>query len=314
MPPPAELAQPRTLQFQRVQPLGALRLLDLDLDVNGRSAALVSTDVSATAVELWTDDGAGWTSTFTFTSALPQCVALEPGGSRIFLGHAGGFRIVTPGQPVPPTTRFVMPSPYPGLSIVYPDPARECRWAAGLRSVLLAQTADDERNATLIQIVPDATGSLRNWAEVEATLRTEPDTVRLKRASSFHGMTVDAASAGGPETVTLGIRSRFSTSPQDLVATGRPGDALWAARAADFSTRGLPRVVEHAARGTATLYRDDVRGQWAATVSGPEGTVGEGLLTSVGTSGIISVMDIAADGHLWAGGVRGLWRSTVPLR
>ncbi len=311
-PVPTQPAGPRTLQFVRVETLGSRNVLDIDLGAGGRAAALVAAEGTPTAVELWTTDGLGWTSGASFTSNRPQCVALEPGGSRIFVGHKGGFRILEPGQPSPSPTRFELPTEFPGISQVYSDPARECRWRTtpGGATVLLTQASDDDRGGTLIQVDPDPPAGARSWSVVEGTVRTATEDLQLSRGTAIYGLDV----ADGDGTVTLILHRRGSEPDRDLFATGRPGEAVWTTRVADTATLGLPRVIAHAARGSATLYHEPVRGQWKATVSGAEGTAGEGLLTSVGTSGLIETLAIAADGHLWLGGARGLWRSAEPLR
>ena len=308
-PVPVPPAGPRTLQFVRVPPIGSRAILDIDVDVDGRSAALVAEEAS-TVVELWVDEGAGWTSRTTFLSSPPQCVALEPGGARIFVGHNAGYRLVELGQPIPPPTQFILPTGYPGLSQIFSGHAHSCRWtpSAGGATILQAQ-GDDDGHGNLMKVDPDPPAGARGWAEVTATVRADGGDFRLANMAIY---AMDVAPDGGP--VTLSLRPRGSVPAQNLLVTGRPGDTVWTARADDAPAGEILVTFERSARGTATLYQDVVRGQWSATVSGAEGTSGEGPLTSVGTSGLIDVMDIAADGHLWLGGVRGLWRSTEPLR
>ncbi|MEZ4316313.1 MAG: hypothetical protein R3F61_02365 [Myxococcota bacterium] len=299
VPPPAPLvqAEPRSLEFTRVTELGNGQVLDLDLSVSGRSAAVVRNGGTGS---VWVDDGTGWHVVFERDFRIPTCVALEEGGDRMLVGANAGFVHILAGDGT------VIREGQVGLA---EHPIRRCAWTGD--SVAVSQSSDQGGVVGGVWLAWYGNPEFLQWVEQVPELRTYQDAPLW---SGTYG--ADGLALGESSYVTVGVAFSFPSSPTEAVVSGPANAEVWSTNAASDSIApgwGRPRDFgDFPGGGGGQVYLRP--GQSSVWTTGPVGTFGVAELTHPGATGVILTLDVHEDGHLWLGGEQGLFRSDEVLR
>ena len=337
-PPPAELELfegTRTVAFERIAALRNLPVLDMDVDVGGVSAAVVS---DGGATELWMHSGDGWREVFADgdfapLSVAPTAVCIRPGGDRVFVGGTNGRWWMLDGE----GTVLTGPARY-NLRVDQDDfdtdwPTAQCRWA---------QTSDPNKSGFLMASFTNAFGtdgtllwvdgdrlSTQEWEHVRDGFQRQTATSVTRVPTAYSGLDV-------VRNEGYNVRAGIQYGPSSANTTEHTIENLfiyqdwqydaWLIRDENpaVAVYGQPRVFgRHPSGGEAILFREPGTNQWAALVAPPEGyreplgMLGMAVLDapSLSRTGLYA-LDIDSDGHLWVGGRGGigLQRSTTPVR
>lgn len=330
-PPPTDSkATPRSFTFERVLPptgtFGAVTALDLD--VTGRSALVAQQ--SASRFQIWLDRGSGWTRIVETTEYAPTCVALEPNGSRVFVGRsAGRYHIYNAdGTTISNGAGFSIATIPPGQN-VSDYTVRQCDWFEGVVHVTLAHP-DGTKGAILTAGVPANIDNLRQWGQTLSPLKYQNATnscqqgfaayaLRLERVNSqLLQMSVGASCGSTSNALTQATAQGAVLAYDGWLAYQLGINSLIAGMGSDASHLRRPLVFGgYDGKGTTTVYsfNDFAYNQSVVTVSGTAGQVGEAEVTgAVELTQAARTADIGADGRLWIGGTTGLFRSVEVVR
>lgn len=325
----------RTVAFERVTALRNLPVLDLDVDVDGVSAAVVS---DGGGTELWMDSGDGWREVFAqydFGSipAGPTAVCIRSGGDRVFVGGSYGYYWLLDRQGA------VLSGPRRYNVVgegreVDPDwPTAQCRWTqtAGTsgQGFLMASFSDEFGTDGALLWVDGDRLQTQDWERIRDGFQTQTATTVTRVPTAYSGL--DVVYDDG-YVVRAGIQygpSSSRTTEHTIANLFRYQDwqfDAWLIRDenADVAAYGQPRVFgRHPSGGEAILFREPGTGLWAALVAPPPGyrepfgMIGMAVLDAPSLSRTgAAVVDLDGDGHLWVGGGSGigLQRSTAPVR
>lgn len=305
IPEPLVEAGPRTLDFERVTDLGNGRVLDLDLSVDGRDAAVIHP--SGSRGEVWLRDAGGWRLLLSVDERLPTCVAIEPGGDRVLVGaYAGTFWVLRDDGTVLRDRHT-----YDGMGAL---PSRQCVWDGLSQLVGVSFSADSGIDGGVL-VASMANPEFLTWRPQVPDL-TDSSTNPLWSGTFAADALALSTDRNTGTYVSAGVAYGLPLSPDESVVSGHVDLSPWSQDPiqSDFAPGwGRPRVWGgYPGKGGVILYRRPV-GSYAL-VSGPVGTYGLGELTAAGASGTFFAADIDADGFLWLGGDQGLFRSTEVVR